>query len=69
MDLYLYRWLQNEYGKYRCHKSFMEFLIVSNLKSRNESFKRAVILVKTRSAIEGIALQHYSESVMKIKYY
>ena len=34
------------------------FLAVSNLKSRIESFKRAVILVDSRSAIGAIALQH-----------
>lgn len=45
------------------------FLAVSNLKSRIESFSKAVILVDSRSAIEAIALQHYSEPsiVTKIK--
>ncbi|GFS71935.1 hypothetical protein NPIL_109161 [Nephila pilipes] len=34
------------------------FLPVTNLSSRMESFKKAVILVNSRSAIETTALQH-----------
>ena len=44
-----------------------DFLTLSILKSRIESFKGTDILVDFRSAIEAIALLHYSESLTATK--
>ncbi|GFT96465.1 hypothetical protein NPIL_445281 [Nephila pilipes] len=42
------------------------FLAVTNLQFRKESFEKAVIFDYFRSAIETIALQHLSESLIVI---
>ncbi|GFU01316.1 hypothetical protein NPIL_559571 [Nephila pilipes] len=48
-------------------KSTRFFLAVTNLQSRLGSFEKAIILVYSRSAIETIALQHLSESLIMSK--
>ncbi|GFT19731.1 hypothetical protein NPIL_39691 [Nephila pilipes] len=43
------------------------FLTVTNLQSLMGYFEKAVILVDSRSAIETLALQHLSESLIESK--